>query len=72
MIFNKTEINKLAKKYNVNVHYINNYWKMVNGHPHFVATWLGVDLLFQKANKKDCYLYINDGGVRGFYPYEIN
>ena len=72
MIFNKIKINKLAKKYNVNVHYINNYWKRVNGHPHFVSFWPSVEMLFQKANGKDCYLYINDSGVRGFYPYEIN
>jgi hypothetical protein len=66
---NKRKINKLAKKYNVNVHYIDNYWKMVNDHPHFVSYWGSVEWLFQKANGKDCYLFrtYNGDGVRGFY-----
>ena len=86
-MINKRKINKLAKKYNVNVHYIDNYWKILPplktrrelllehssskvmyGHPHFVSYWASVEMLFQKANKKDCYLFRTyNGGVRGFY-----
>lgn len=95
MIFNKLakkkrEINELAKKYNVNVHYIYNYFKILtprtrrellleHSHSkvmyrvaHQVSFWPSVEILFQKANKKDCYLLItdniiSDSGVRGFY-----
>jgi hypothetical protein len=88
---NKRKINELAKKYNVNVHYIYNYFKILPprtrrelllershsivmyGVTHQVSLWPSVEILFKKANKKDCYLLINDniisdgGGVRGFY-----
>lgn len=93
MIFNKLaqkkrKINKLAKKYNVNVYYIYNYWKILPPrtrrelllehihskvmYGHQVSFWPSVEILFQKANKKDCYLLItdniiSDSGVRGFY-----
>lgn len=97
MIFNKLakkkrEINELAKKYNVNVYYIDNYCKILPprtrtrrelllehshskamyGVAHKVSFWASVEMLFRKANKKDCYLFITDNdisnrGVRGFY-----
>ena len=87
----KREINELAKKYNVNVHYIYNLFKILPprarrglllehshskatyGMPHQVSFWPSVEILFKKANKKDCYLLITDntisdgGRVRGFY-----
>ena len=106
MIFNKLakkkrEINELAKKYNVNVYYIDNYCKILPprtrtrrelllehshskamyGVAHQLSFWASVEMLFRKANKKDCYLFITDNdinllitdndisnrGVRGFY-----
>tara|TARA_B100000900_G_scaffold324008_1_gene283605 strand:- start:261 stop:557 length:297 start_codon:yes stop_codon:yes gene_type:complete len=95
MIFNKLakkkrEINELAKKYNVNVYYIDNYCKILPprtrrelllehshskamyGVIHQVSSWASAEMLFQKANKKDCHLLITDNdisnrGVRGFY-----
>lgn len=96
MIFNKLakkkrKINELAKKYNVNVHYIykcfkilpprtrrellleHSHSKVMYGVAHQVSFWPSVEILFKKANKKDCYLLITDNiisdssVVRGFY-----